>query len=286
MRRTFLWYKNQPSMKATPTVLIVLTFLFNQVIAQNVGIGTNNPTATFSVHENFKVDGPTGKLTFTQPNGGITFGTPSTWANSPMITLFSGGTDNKNRMIIGHSSTYPNWGIQYQDSSDNIAFMGDGKEIFTVGLNTQRIIYRDGFEEAGKILTSDANGEATWQKPVITSAWITSPTNSRDTTVDGTCMRVRTLPAPEITQEVLDKGLVTIYMKVGSIGPYQLPYINEAGGALNQVNAIFRPGYILVYRHTYNTCRFNSGIAESYPGQPVLINLPQSLEYRYVIRKG
>jgi hypothetical protein len=77
---------------------------------------------------------------------------------------------------------------------------------------------------------------------------------------------------------------ITVYFRVGSIGPFPLPYISDAGGATNQINYAFTNGKIFVYRHTYNTCRFNNGIAEVYPGQPVMVNLPQSLEYRYVIQ--
>lgn len=136
-----------------------------------------------------------------------------------------------------------------------------------------------------KMMVSDAIGNGSWvtRDSVFSSAWLTSPYNSRDTVIDGTCLRLRHIDAPEITSYILNNKLITVYFRVGSIGPYQLPYTSEAGGATNSINCIFQLGKILLYRHTFNTCRFNSGIAESYPGQPVLINLPQSLEYRYVI---
>lgn len=136
-----------------------------------------------------------------------------------------------------------------------------------------------------KMMVSDASGNGSWvtRDSVFSSAWVTSPYNSRDTVVDGTCLRLRHIDAPEITSYILNNKLITVYFRVGSIGPYQLPYMSDAGGATNSINCIFQTGKILLYRHTFNTCRFNSGIAESYPGQPVLVNLPQSLEYRYVI---
>ncbi len=62
--------------------------------------------------------------------------------------------------------------------------------------------------------------------------------------------------------------------------------MSDAGGATNQVNCIYNLNKIFVYRHTYNTCRFTSAVPESYPGQPVLVNLPQGLEYRYVLIPG
>lgn len=139
---------------------------------------------------------------------------------------------------------------------------------------------------AGKIMVSDAQGNGSWaaKDSTFSSSWIISPFASRDTTIDGTCLKIRHLLAPEITAAVLAKKHVTVYFRVGSIGQYQLPYISDAGGATNQINCIFpTAGVILIYRHTYNTCRFTSAVAEAYPGQPVLINLPSSLEYRYVI---
>jgi hypothetical protein len=65
-----------------------------------------------------------------------------------------------------------------------------------------------------------------------------------------------------------------------------LPYTSDAGGATNSINCIYNLQKIFVYRHTFLTCRFNSGIPESFPGQPVMVNLPQSLEYRYVLIPG
>jgi LysM repeat protein len=148
---------------------------------------------------------------------------------------------------------------------------------------------------AGKVLTSDAAGNATWQTPapggsgtsaVIYSNWTTSPYSSRDTTIDGTCLRIRHIDAPSLSANILNQGMMILYFRVGSIGPYQLPYTSDAGGATNQINCVFNQQKIFVFRHTYNTCRFNTGTPESFPGQPVLINLPQSLEYRYVLIGG
>lgn len=121
---------------------------------------------------------------------------------------------------------------------------------------------------------------------VIYSAWITSPYASRDTTIDGTCVRVRHLDAPKLTATILSQGMMMTYFRVGSIGPYQLPYVADAGGATNQVNCIYGLNKIFVFRHTYNSCRFTSAVAASYAGEPVMINLPQSLEYRYILIPG
>lgn len=127
---------------------------------------------------------------------------------------------------------------------------------------------------------------ATGSANVIYSDWKKSPHVSRDTTIDGTCMRVRHLNVPELTAEVLQNSVLLTYFRVGSLGPYALPYISDAGGATNQVNCIYSLNKIFVFRHTFRSCRFTSAITETYPGQPVMLTLPQSLEYRYVIIPG
>lgn len=135
---------------------------------------------------------------------------------------------------------------------------------------------------AGPIGPTGPTGSAN----VIYSNWITSPYGSRDTTIDGTCLRIRHLDAPSLSTDILNKGTMITYFRVGSIGPYALPYTSDAGGATNTINSIYNLQKIFVYRHTFNTCRFNSGIAPAFPGQPVLVNLPQSLEYRYILIPG
>jgi hypothetical protein len=131
-----------------------------------------------------------------------------------------------------------------------------------------------------------APGAAGTPANVIYSNWVTSPYASRDTTVDGTCLRVRHLDAPLLTTSILNSGVMLCYMRVGSIGPYLLPYTSDAGGATNSVNAIFQTQKILVYRHTFNNCRFTLADPQAFPGQVVMVNLPQSLEYRYVLIPG
>jgi hypothetical protein len=121
---------------------------------------------------------------------------------------------------------------------------------------------------------------------VIYSAWLTSPYASRDTTIDGTCVKVRHLDAPSLSGAIIANGVMLTYFRIGSIGPYLLPYISDAGGATNQIAAIYGLQRILVYRHTFNTCRFTVADPEAFPGQPVMVALPQSLEYRYVLIPG
>lgn len=134
----------------------------------------------------------------------------------------------------------------------------------------------DGTQGVNKVLTSDAAGNASWTLGLVTtkfsSAWL-SPSDppSRDTSIDGTLTKVYFVHAPEITQAVLDAGQITVYFKVGGIGPYELPYISNAGGRANAVQAFFEVGKIGITRPTFNETAPNN------------INLPQTLEFRYVI---
>lgn len=208
--------------------------------------------------------------TFASPTG-HTFGDSWTWTVGPSfkdLLVVKGGK-------VGIGTANPDFHLDVNGSTRSVSVV------------TGSLKVSGSSPGVGKVLTSDSEGNATWSSapgPVLfSSPWMISPYNSRDTVIDGTCMRLRHLDAPEITPTILNSKHITVYFRVGSIGPYQLPYISDAGGATNQINCIFNTGKIFVYRHTYNTCRFNSSIAESYPGQPVLVNLPQSLEYRYVI---
>jgi hypothetical protein len=208
-----------------------------------------------------------------------------------LSTMFPSGTNNPNKMIIQHSPLYPSYGLQYKDVGDKFNFVSSGNTVFTVNLESSKV----GVLNENPAFTLDVTGQVNSSQYLINgsnlqfdSGWVTSLTSSVDTSIDGTCLRSRRLVFPELTNNIIlgTHGSAILYFRVGSIGPYLLPYISDAGGATNQVHWLQKkPGEIIVYRHTFNTCRFNAGIPEVFPGQPVLVNLPQSLEYRLVIFK-
>lgn len=108
------------------------------------------------------------------------------------------------------------------------------------------------------------------------SAWmVTGDPAARDTTIDGTLMKYYTLTTPAITQAVLDSAVVLTYFRVGTIGPYLLPYESTAGGADNIIGSFYKVGKIFVTRVTPSAAAAGN-----------LINMPTSLEYRYVIIPG
>ena len=55
-------------------------------------------------------------------------------ANSPMMTMFSSGTVNADRMVIAHSLAYPTWGLQYQDVPDRFNFLSAGTPVLSIQL--------------------------------------------------------------------------------------------------------------------------------------------------------
>ncbi|MEP7237685.1 MAG: hypothetical protein ABI685_07470 [Ferruginibacter sp.] len=127
----------------------------------------------------------------------------------------------------------------------------------------------DGTQGAGRVLTSDAAGNASWKDHIFSSAWITSPYADRDTSFDGTNWKVIHIDAPEITAANLNNAQITVYFRIGTIGPYQLPYSTFSSGVYNTVQAILRPGTIFFTRN------------KSDNSLPNISSTP--LQYRYVI---
>ena len=152
----------------------------------NVGLGISTPTNIFTVGngviEKFNITSTNGSMNFLDDQASITF--PSTSAApKPMIQMFASGTSNASRMVISHSSVYPNYGLQYEDASDRFNFIGNGNPVLTADLTSLRvgvgttspiakldvagnIKITDGTQALGKVLTSDAVGTGTWNYPL------------------------------------------------------------------------------------------------------------------------
>jgi hypothetical protein len=266
------------SLEITPNTVTQKTSNIEQINMQSVqtptisGIRHGNtlvsPTATANSSILMRVigKGHTGS-SFTDSRVGIHFNATQAWtptANGTEINFFT--TPNNSTSIISR-----------------MKISHDGK----VGIGTSAPEYA--LDVAGRINSNvgfSINGVAITPGYYYASPWMNSPSNSVDSTIDGTCLRTRRLPIPQLTSDMFDNSLVTVYFRVGSIGPFQLPYISDAGGATNQIQWFMKKaGEIIVYRHTLNSCRFTSADPESYPGEPVMINIPQSLEYRVVITR-
>jgi hypothetical protein len=106
---------------------------------------------------------------------------------------------------------------------------------------------------------------------VIYSSWTTLDSAVRDTTIDGSDMKISHIDAPQLSQEILDQGVVNVYMEF-SDDVYPLPYTGYAGGASNVMDFLPRLDKIFITRFTMD----NSAS----------VGFASSLEFRYVIIPG
>jgi hypothetical protein len=278
-----------------------------------VGVGNVAPLRKLDVNSNTNYTGinitspQIPSLNLTATNAGtagkelISFGepvaTPGGTVNAQIGYYRTGESINPGNLIFStdNAGTRPDISI----SKTNAGNVGIGLANATQKLDVNGTVRATGLliptnAGTGKVLTSDASGNATWQTPVpgggnnvIYSNWIISPYAARDSTIDVTCVKVRQIDAPSLSTAAINSGVVMVYMKVGTgLGPYNLPYITEAGGATNQITCIYNLQKILLARHTFKSCRFSSSVAESYPGEPLMVNFGSAIEYRYVIILG
>jgi hypothetical protein len=100
---------------------------------------------------------------------------PTPYANtSTLLNMFQSGNSNPDRMVITHSPAFANWGLQYRDSDDSFHFLGSGVSRLSINLGTGVLQYPLG-AAAGRVLTSDASGNASWQAlPGGATAWTVS----------------------------------------------------------------------------------------------------------------
>lgn len=113
---------------------------------------------------------------------------PTPYANTAsLVNMFQSGTENPNRMVITHSPAYPDWGLQYRDSDDSFHFLAAGVSRFRIGLGDVRVEIPGVLRiptgaAAGRVLTSNASGDASWQDlPAGASVWAVSGTNIYNT---------------------------------------------------------------------------------------------------------
>ncbi len=111
---------------------------------------------------------------------------------------------------------------------------------------------------------------ATGTANVIYSAWLTAPTAAAET-IDGTSGMSTTINAPELSDDILSKGTILVYVSFGT-GTFTLPYTSTAGGFVNTITAISTLKKIKLFRF-----RHDAGGT---------INLPTTLSWRYILIPG
>ena len=93
----------------------------NLFVAANgrVGVATTNPLSGFHIlNRNMRLDG---NLIMGEDNDQIRFPAVS-GASDPMISMFASGTTNANRMVLSHSPSFENYGLEYDDVDDSFNF--------------------------------------------------------------------------------------------------------------------------------------------------------------------
>lgn len=91
---------------------------------------------------------------------------------------------------------------------------------------------------------------------VIYSNWLSFQQIQRDTSVDATLLKVNHIPAPRLTQTIIDRGVVMVYWRYQST-VIQLPYTSDAGSGTgpsktSTINYIPKPGVIYITRYTHD----------------------------------
>ena len=165
-----------------------------------VGIGTTNPNTKLHIVGSFKVDGPVVLANGTEAAGHVLTSNANGHANWELPLLPSGSQ-------IGNT---PFWdGTRWNPNSNAIYNNGNFVGMGTTNPNTKLhvvgsfkvdgpVVLANGTQGAGKVLTSDANGLASWELPVISSGWSlngnagTSFASNFLGTTDNRSLRIRT----------------------------------------------------------------------------------------------
>jgi hypothetical protein len=99
-----------------------------------------------------------------------------------LLNMFQTGTTNPDRMVITHSPALPNTGLMYRDTDDSFHFLAGGTTVLRVGLAGPTALQIPAGAGAGRVLTSDASGNASWADlPASASVWAVSGANIYNT---------------------------------------------------------------------------------------------------------
>jgi hypothetical protein len=149
----------------------------------------NVSNGLFTVQLNPPVSIWTGADRFLEIQVGATTLTPrvrigsTPYANTAtLLNMFQSGTMNPDRMVITHSPAFTNWGLMYRDTDDSFHFLAGGTTVLRVGLGGPTALQIPAGAAAGRVLTSDASGNASWQPlPPSATVWAVSGANIYNT---------------------------------------------------------------------------------------------------------
>jgi hypothetical protein len=152
-------------------------------------LAVNVSNGLFTVQLNPPVSVWTGADRFLEIQVGTTTLTPrvrigaTPYANTAtLLNMFQSGISNPDRMVITHSPTATNWGLMYRDTDDSFHFLAGGTTVLRVGLGGPTALQIPAGAAAGRVLTSDASGNASWQPlPPSATVWAVSGANIYNT---------------------------------------------------------------------------------------------------------
>lgn len=108
---------------------------------------------------------------------------------------------------------------------------------------------------------------------VIYSGWVNAPAGTAEI-IDGTAGLSTIISVPKLTSDILNNGVVLVYMKFGSgVHVFPLPYTSTAGGFANTITAIPILNNIKIFRFKH-------------AADGTTVGLPASLSYRYILIPG
>ncbi len=121
--------------------------------------GANSSRAErFKIGSNGDVTTTTGNFIMGSGAKTIQFATPLATGGTAMMSMFPSGTSNADRMVMQHSPTYSNWGLQYQDSADKFNFLSGGTPVLTAHLGYQTVGVGTSNPTLAKFVTEGAIG--------------------------------------------------------------------------------------------------------------------------------
>jgi len=84
------------------------------------------------------------------------------------ITLFQSGTTNPTQMFVSHSSAYPTWGIQYNDTLDNFEIVGGGTKSISLSSWSGNIIAYNPYPSSTHPFSANSYGNIVAQGNITT----------------------------------------------------------------------------------------------------------------------
>ncbi len=92
------------------------------------------------------------------------------------INIYQGGTTNPDKVVIGHSPDFQDWGLIYDDNYDVFRFISSSIPVFNIDLGNSRISIPSSTVTAGQVLVAtDAEGTAAWESRSTRISSLTIP---------------------------------------------------------------------------------------------------------------